>query len=927
MSHDIRIRRRLHPLAGGLVALAALTSCDGQNAFAPGAGTTGDQSAPVVVIQKPSDPAASPVGDSVYVKTRISDNMGVDSLVLFGISLRGDPNLGTETTVVRYEPKLVHFETAVTDTIVERYLLATGDKTRETSTLFAVAYDGQGNAASDSVRMTIGGPRVEFLTIEEDMPITVGRPLNLQLFVADPEKIVDLSVDITGAFQREIEFTFDTPPDTVTVDTLVQVPAGLTGTVEVTGFARNALGVAGQDGPVTLQLVTQEGGDETPPQVSVSPSANDRLELTDRFKVVMNAVDNTQGSGVARMGFTVLGISSRRKDTTITVVDSVMADPVGGNLRVDLTFLPFNVDELNLPDTLVYEITGWAYDGDGNCAAATVADALLSQPCETLATGETVASTRTGIRMTRTMVSGRTVSLPRGGTIKDAAVDTMPGRRNLLLSNFDRNRIEVFNLDSEAFKDYTIGVGAEPWGMTTELTGDTLLVANSGGVNISKVDLTADPMREIDQERFFAPDAVIFDLNLEEGDAGFAFQVYEYPQPASPSFADRPQYIAVDSFNNYIFSTRTTSVGDIGTARKAYFPDGAERTEVKLFVEHGRNAPADDWWAMAHIDSIGAGFVLVTTQSGFQFYSPQLTIYDHEPGFPSQVIQASANLNEDGLNAVESAVGRVAAAGSDIFVDPGAIWNIPNFGFSDETFVTASGDAGWVLIGEGGTSPTGRVMMYRASQRDTTDLSATLRVWDEVINAADVVRGIGLNYDGTLGVARGLSAYFFDQELQLNGRVELPGSGGGAGAALHPLHADQRTLENFDGEYRPDTHIAFVGTSEGTIDIIDTFKFTRIGQITLRDVITGPLRAILPFEEDNTGLTCPTIPVEDQVGNTIGRTVQLYSGGDFTQPLGVGQTTDESCIVVKLFGITSAGGVVVVPVRKTDIFKYHPNRR
>jgi hypothetical protein len=36
--------------------------------------------------------------------------------------------------------------------------------------------------------------------------------------------------------------------------------------------------------------------------------------------------------------------------------------------------------------------------------------------------------------------------------------------------------------------------------------------------------------------------------------------------------------------------------------------------------------------------------------------------------------------------------------------------------------------------------------------------------------------------------------------------------------------------------------------------------------------------------------------------------------------------TDDSCIVVNLFAITSAGGVVVVPVRKSEILKYHPNR-
>jgi len=217
-------------------------------------------------------------------------------------------------------------------------------------------------------------------------------------------------------------------------------------------------------------------------------------------------------------------------------------------------------------------------------------------------------------------------------------------------------------------------------------------------------------------------------------------------------------------------------------------------------------------------------------------------------------------------------------------------------------------------------------MLYRAALGDTTDLSATLRVWDEVINYSDVVRGVGLNYDGSLGMARGQAAYFFDTELQLNGTVPISGGGTGAGGALHPLHADQKTLENFDGIYRPDTHLAFAGTSDGAIDIIDTFKFIRIGQVTLRDKVVGPVRATLPFPGDNAGLTCSTIPVQDQAGHPIGNAVRLYNGEDFTQPISPTGATNDACVVVNLFAITDTDGVVMVPVRKADVLKYHPNR-
>jgi DNA-binding beta-propeller fold protein YncE len=883
--------------------------------FTPG-GITSDGAAPTVEIETPREPAARPVGDSVLIQARASDDVGVDSILFAGIAYRGDVDLGTDTIVTRYFSKMVRFTGPVADTTVSRYLHATPDSTREGSVLFALAYDTGGNISADTVTLTIGGPRVTFLTLEDGLQIQSGLSLNLQVEAADPEGVLDMEIQITGAFERTIEIPFSPPPTEVLVDTVVVIPDGITGTIEVTASARNGLAVSGQDGPVELEVVDFEIGDETPPQVSVSVTSSDRLELDDAVNVTVSGADDTQGAGIARAGYTVKAISPRRGDTLIQTSEKAFNPARTGNLAASFQFLPFNVDELALPDTLVFEVTGWAVDGDGNCAAAVGDEEPASIPCEALPSGQITAEGRVGLRLSRVMASGRTVNLPSGGKIMDAVTDTL--RRNLFLTNIETNRVEVFRLQSETFGP-AISVGSEPWGITINRAGDRLLVANSGASsNVSIVDLATES--EIEQERFFAPDAVIFDLELEQGDAGFQFRVHPFPRPEPPSFSDRPQYIAVDSFGNMVFSTRTTSVGNIGTARKAYSPEGAERSETKLFVEHGANTIIEDFWAFAHIDSIGVGFEEV--QPGIYFAG--LTLFDHVPGFPDNIIQATANTSE--IDPVENAWARLRAQGSDVYVDASARWNIPSFGFADTTFVTASGDGGWVLIGEGGTTPTGRVMMYRAAQRDTTDLSSTLRVWDEVINAADRVHGVGLNYDGTLGVARGVSAYFFDTELQLNGRVELPGSADGTGAALHPLHANQRTFENFDGDYRPDTHLAFVGTGDGTVDIIDTFHFTRIGQVTLRDVITGPLRAILPFPEDNAGLSCPTTPVTDQAGNPIGNATQLYSNGVYDLPIPANGITDDSCIVVRLFAITSAGGVVVVPVRKSEILKYHPQR-
>ncbi len=93
------------------------------------------------------------------------------------------------------------------------------------------------------------------------------------------------------------------------------------------------------------------------------------------------------------------------------------------------------------------------------------------------------------------MVAGHTALLPFGGKIMDAVVDTF--RHTLMMSTIDRDRVEIFDLDNRTFGS-SIAVGAGPWGLglnncyaanMTANCGDTLIVANSGGTNLSMVYL------------------------------------------------------------------------------------------------------------------------------------------------------------------------------------------------------------------------------------------------------------------------------------------------------------------------------------------------------------------------------------------------------------------------------------------------------
>ena len=254
MYHGLRNRRHTASFMVGMAGLASLWACDGQNVFSPG-GVASDALGPTVEIETPREPAARPVGDSVLIQAHMFDDVGVDSVLFAGISYRGDLNLGTDTIVERYQAKMVRFGATVGDTTVSRYLMATPDTTREGSVLLAIAYDSGGNLSADTVSMTIGGPRVTFLTLEDDLKIQSGLSLNLQVEAADPEGVLDMEIRITGAFEKLIEIPFAPPPTYVLVDTVVLIPEGITGTVEVTASARNGLAVSGQDGPIELEVV------------------------------------------------------------------------------------------------------------------------------------------------------------------------------------------------------------------------------------------------------------------------------------------------------------------------------------------------------------------------------------------------------------------------------------------------------------------------------------------------------------------------------------------------------------------------------------------------------------------------------------------------------------------------------------------------
>lgn len=901
-----------------VAALAALAGCDGPNQFRTPIGTTGNAPRVDIEVPSPENLAAKPVGDSVLVQVRVRDDEAVSSVTFRGVALRGDPDLGTEVEVDRYQPLTVTLG-AVRDTVLMRYLQPTDLDDEETAFIIVEAIDAEENFTADTVSLVIGGPDVELLNLTDNQSVRAGLSLNLSAIAKDPQGVRSISFELSGAFDTTLTRLVSPAQDSVRLDTLVAIPQGVTGNVNILATALNSADLGGQDG-VTVRVITGGAGDVTAPSVRLDVVALPKLELADSVYVQVSGNDDAQGSGVSRIGYTVRAISPARGDTIVRAGERTYQPPRTGTVAEQFAVPVFNVDSLSLPDTLVYEITGYMVDAAGNCAAANETGEQQSLACGTLGGGQIVADGLAPFRITRPHVAGRTVLLPNGGLIMDAAVDTV--RRNLFLSNIETNQLEVFRMESETFGT-AIGVGAEPWGLSLTRDGDSLWVANSGGTNMSVVDL--DTEFEVDSDRFLTPDVVLFDIELRITGAGILYRVTPLPQGTQPAFSDRPQYMAVDSFGNVLYSTKTSLIGNVGTARKGFYPEGSERSEVRLFVEHGLLQQADNFWAVAHIDSVGTSIDTVgTNEEGDPILSAALTLYDHVPGYPSQVLlgRAATSLGQTPTAAWLELVSQ----GSDAHIVESARWNIPSLGFQDTTYVAASGDGGWVAFGEGASAPVGRVLMYQAQPDETTGLSGIIQVADLLTNPSEQVRGLGLNYDGTLGVVRGrFAAYYIDPDLRLQGQTLIPQAEAGSGAALHPLHANFRTLDN-PGEYRPDTHVSFVSTGDRTVDIIDTQRYRRIGRVAIRDIINGPLRSALPFPEDNAGLTCSTIPVTDKRGTFIGDAVQLYNGGDFNSPIGPDGVSEDRCVVVKLYGTTTAGGVVVIDVRKGDILRDHPAR-
>jgi hypothetical protein len=461
------------------------------------------------------------------------------------------------------------------------------------------------------------------------------------------------------------------------------------------------------------------------------------------------------------------------------------------------------------------------------------------------------------------IVYGRTYPVPatRTGTIADLVVDR--GRGNVFLSNLSAGRLEVWQQASKAFDPTGIFVGAQPWGMTlsrTAAAGDTLYVANSGGTNLSRVYIGAPTPSGMKED---LPNRIVTRISL-------LYKVSEARDPATGKirltlvgpilFSDRPQYVQQSGAGRIYLSTRPTTAAQLGTVR--YLDPAAPAPDQRFILAFAKPGSDANSYLIANIDNAS-----ITPAPANSPASDVLTLCDHASGTLNNPVCASSS------GGIAATIAALRAAEPNTDMDAQVNLDENSLGLTDTTYAAASANGQWIAFGEGHKTPFARVFLLRddgSVPGKFSYASPSLNVADLVNNASDQLFGLALDKTGkTLGV-HGVQSYFaavtqpFTQRLQGTAATFNVG----AGIAFHP---------EADGTATPmPQRLAFVASNNGQVDLVDVAYFTSRGTLTTKLNLGGPLRASLPF-----------------VG-------------------------DDPAIVLKLFGVSSQG-LVVIDVTAADI--------
>jgi hypothetical protein len=821
-----------HPFARLVVAAAGvfvILSCDNPPAgpkFGNGisGGPTGtspvtppspggvDTNKPFVRIDTPATTGQLVnVGDSILVVTRIIDDRALASLVVTGFKFTGNANLGTFAQIVRYGPVGSPaggppLPVGLTDTVIRRYLkpVAPVDTSLDSLIIIAVVTDASGNVDTARKRVNIvAGPRVTIEAPIANDSVSQGIAMAVRVHVTHPDGVQSIAVRIQGEATWPASARLDTTVVTnytgaqrdVTVNLPILIPltAPERGRVTISATALDVNRNPGSTAPIVVFV--RRAGTTIPRVTQVVPP---RLETADSVTIFAT------GDGIAALGIVIydsVGVQLRR--------DSVlMTPPFTSNARAEV---PIGLGPLDQGRRVT--IASFAVDQAGITGYSVRATF-----------GGTQADILSASRDSSLIVFGKTYKLPRDGIIGDIAVDE--GRGNVFLSSLQFNRLELWQVATAKFYDPGIAVGSAPWGLARGVfagaISDTIIVANSGGTNVSKVFIgSTDPtlIREDLTNRVRTRTAPLFEVLEQISNNRITINV------SNPIlFSNRPQYIGQILNGLVFFSTRPTTEAPKGIVH--YFDPSQAFPDLRTIVNY-KGAPGNSNYLVLDADSIYVKPALAT--SGLP---DTLVIWDHPPGttLPSDSVQR--------VTGVGSAVAGIQAkVGSDIVAIPRV--DVGSIGLTDTTFVATSGDRNWIAFGYGNTAAAGNIFMASPgffspifSQTDLTN------------NAAEHIFGLALDSTGITVGAHGAESYFGSVDVPFHLRLQgkFTTFSHGAGIAFHPSARGTATPV---GE-----RLSFVASDDATIQILDVAHYLAAGRLPIKTKLYGPLRVSRRFPSD-----------------------------------------------------------------------------
>ncbi len=808
---------RLGALVAGVLFVA---SCDTrlptESGFTSGSGSSSSTTTkkPTVTIDSPFVGTLINAADSVLVSVRLHDDRALKNASMTAVTVSGSVDLGTYKQTTRYRavsiPATGTFRGGLKDTTIRRYLqpLSLTDTTLDSLIIIVVATDSAGAADTATRRINIvAGPKLSILspTNGDSVPAGVGLSVAARATHGDGVGRIDIRVKGETNWPTKLDTTltqvYTTSPRDITFSSVARIPldAPVRGKITVTA---TAVDVNRQPGSATPVTVFVRNASSAQPRVTQTVLA--KSEYLDSVAV------HATGDGIA-----LLGLIIRDSTNTIIKTDSLpLSSPYNANVQANVP--------LNLPITQQGKrltITAFAVDQAGRVGYAVAATR-----------GTPEANLANAIADSTRIVYGLTFALPHQGSIGDIAVDAARG--HVFLSNTAFNLLEVWQSSAtkKGFAANNVAVGSLPWGLFISNNPDTLLVANSGGTNISRVFIgatDASQLREDLAHRILTRNTYLYTVTVSRDENTGKIHL----SATGPiSYSDRPQYLVQSAGGRIFYSTRPTTTAPAGTIR--WLDPSLEVPDPRQIWQYGNiGTGSEQTYAIFNVDSIGIGAVLPNSIA-----SDTLFLFDHPYGKATGAIGVS---DSDPL----AAVAKIVAAGSD--AEAVLRLDVNSLPLTDTTFVAASGDRSWVAFAEGHKTSAARVVMVSdPSGPVPAFFSPLVTIIDLTDNASESVSGLALDKSGRTVASHGAQAYFaaVDDPFHLRLQGKYDSFDDGAGIAFHPAA---------DGVLSaPAQRLAFVAASSGEIEVVDIAYYINRGRLPLKNSIYGPLRASLPMPGD-----------------------------------------------------------------------------